>query len=43
MGAPGTLEGTYLGMVEHNVDTIVAALGGTPGNRQISPSEPGKR
>lgn len=26
MGAPGTLEGTYRGMVEHNVRTIVKAL-----------------
>ncbi|MCC7023573.1 MAG: zinc ABC transporter substrate-binding protein [Thermomicrobiales bacterium] len=26
MGAEGTLEGTYLGMVRHNVDTIVSAL-----------------
>ncbi len=26
MGADGTLEGTYVGMVRHNVDTIVAAL-----------------
>jgi manganese/zinc/iron transport system substrate-binding protein len=26
MGAPGTPEGTYPGMVRHNVDTIVAAL-----------------
>ncbi|HYF95532.1 MAG TPA: zinc ABC transporter substrate-binding protein [Symbiobacteriaceae bacterium] len=26
MGAPGTPEGTYLGMVRHNVDTIVKAL-----------------
>ncbi len=26
MGAPGTPEGTYLGMVRHNVDTIVGAL-----------------
>ena len=26
MGAPGTPEGTYDGMVRHNVDTIVAAL-----------------
>ena len=26
MGADGTPEGTYLGMVRHNVDTIVAAL-----------------
>jgi manganese/zinc/iron transport system substrate-binding protein len=26
MGSPGTPEGTYIGMVRHNVDTIVAAL-----------------
>lgn len=26
MGAPGTSEGTYIGMVRHNVRTIVAAL-----------------
>jgi manganese/zinc/iron transport system substrate-binding protein len=26
MGKPGTPEGTYLGMVRHNVDTIVGAL-----------------
>lgn len=26
MGAPGTPEGTYIGMVRHNVDTIVNAL-----------------
>ena len=26
MGQAGTPEGTYVGMVRHNVDTIVAAL-----------------
>jgi manganese/zinc/iron transport system substrate-binding protein len=26
MGAPGSPEGTYPGMVRHNVDTIVEAL-----------------
>ena len=26
MGAAGTMEGTYIGMVKHNVNTIVAAL-----------------
>ena len=26
MGDPGTEEGTYIGMVRHNVDTIVKAL-----------------
>jgi len=29
MGAAGTPEGTYLGMVRHNIDTIVAALAPT--------------
>jgi manganese/zinc/iron transport system substrate-binding protein len=28
MGSEGTLEGTYVGMVKHNIDTIVSALGG---------------
>lgn len=28
MGAPGTYEGSYLGMIDHNVTTIVRALGG---------------
>ncbi len=28
MGAPGTYEGTYIGMIDHNVTTIVRALGG---------------
>ncbi len=27
MGEPGTPEGTYIGMMRHNVDTIVGALG----------------
>jgi manganese/zinc/iron transport system substrate-binding protein len=26
MGDPGTVEGTYIGMVKHNIDTIVSAL-----------------
>lgn len=26
MGSPGTPEGTYIGMVQHNIDTIVSAL-----------------
>lgn len=29
MGTPGTYEGSYLGMIDHNVTTIAAALGGT--------------
>lgn len=28
MGSPGTYEGTYLGMIDHNVTTITRALGG---------------
>ena len=30
MGKPGTYEGTYLGMMDHNASTIARALGGTP-------------
>jgi len=35
MGAPGTYEGTWLGMIDHNMTTIARALGGsaTPGGR----------
>lgn len=29
MGPPGTIEGTYLGMLRHNARTITAALGGS--------------
>jgi manganese/zinc/iron transport system substrate-binding protein len=29
MGNPGTPEGTYVGMVRHNIDTIVGALSGS--------------
>jgi manganese/zinc/iron transport system substrate-binding protein len=29
MGAAGSYEGTYLGMIDHNVTTITRALGGT--------------
>jgi manganese/zinc/iron transport system substrate-binding protein len=28
MGLPGTYEGTYIGMIEHNANTLVRALGG---------------
>jgi manganese/zinc/iron transport system substrate-binding protein len=28
MGAPGTYEGTYVGMIDHNATTIARALGG---------------
>ena len=34
MGSPGTEEGTYIGMVRHNVDTIVGALSGEDGVAQ---------
>jgi manganese/zinc/iron transport system substrate-binding protein len=30
MGTPGTYEGTYVGMIDHNVTTIAHALGGNP-------------
>ena len=30
MGRPGSPEGTYIGMIEHNARTISEALGGTP-------------
>lgn len=30
MGAAGTYEGTYIGMIDHNVTVIARALGGTP-------------
>lgn len=30
MGPPGTYEGTYIGMIDHNVTEIAAALGGMP-------------
>ncbi|WP_273522108.1 metal ABC transporter solute-binding protein, Zn/Mn family [Rhodosalinus sediminis] len=29
MGEPGTYEGTYIGMIDHNATTIARALGGT--------------
>lgn len=29
MGAPGTYEGTYVGMLDHNASTITSGLGGT--------------
>lgn len=28
MGTPGTYEGTYIGMIDHNVTVITDALGG---------------
>jgi len=35
MGAPGTYEGTYIGMVDHNVTVIARALGGDPPPRGL--------
>lgn len=36
MGRPGTYEGTYVGMIDHNVTTIVRALGGNAPERGMS-------
>jgi manganese/zinc/iron transport system substrate-binding protein len=36
MGAPGTYEGTYLGMIDHNVTTITRALGGDAPERGLN-------
>ncbi|MFA5506274.1 MAG: zinc ABC transporter substrate-binding protein [Vulcanimicrobiota bacterium] len=36
MGEPGTYEGTYLGMIDHNVTTIVRALGGQAPERGMN-------
>ncbi len=33
MGAPGTYEGTYIGMIDHNATVIARALGGTAPER----------
>lgn len=38
MGQAGTPEGTYLGMVRHNVDTIVGALTGTATSHDAIPA-----
>ncbi len=35
MGAPGTYEGTYIGMIDHNATVIARALGGTAPERGI--------
>lgn len=35
MGPEGTYEGTYLGMIDHNVTTIARALGGTAPERGL--------
>jgi manganese/zinc/iron transport system substrate-binding protein len=39
MGEPGTPEGTYIGMVQHNVTTIVTALGGTVADTELAAQE----
>lgn len=36
MGAPGTYEGTYVGMIDHNVTTITRALGGVAPERGMN-------
>lgn len=36
MGEPGTYEGTYIGMIDHNITVIARALGGTPPARGMS-------
>ena len=42
MGRPGTYEGTYVGMIDHNVTLIARALGGsTPAARVERPAGPG--
>ena len=36
MGKPGTYEGTYIGMIDHNVTTITRALGGQVPERGLN-------
>ena len=36
MGIPGSYEGTYLGMIDHNTTTIARALGGTAPEKGMS-------
>ena len=36
MGQPGTYEGTYLGMIDHNATTIARSLGGTAPERGMA-------
>ncbi|MBT8460620.1 MAG: zinc ABC transporter substrate-binding protein [Boseongicola sp.] len=36
MGQPGTYEGTYIGMIDHNATTIANALGGTAPARGLN-------
>lgn len=35
MGAPGSYEGTYIGMIDHNITVIARALGGNPPPRGL--------
>jgi len=46
MGKPGTYEGTYIGMIDHNVTTIAHALGGQVPERglngKLTPNKEGK-
>jgi manganese/zinc/iron transport system substrate-binding protein len=36
MGRPGTYEGTYIGMLDHNITTITRALGGQAPERGLN-------
>ncbi|MEQ9694446.1 zinc ABC transporter substrate-binding protein [Shimia sp. SDUM112013] len=36
MGTPGTYEGTYLGMIDHNITVIASALGGSAPARGLN-------
>ena len=36
MGQPGTYEGSYIGMIDHNVTAIARALGGEAPERGLS-------
>jgi manganese/zinc/iron transport system substrate-binding protein len=36
MGSDGTYEGTYIGMIDHNITTIVRALGGKTPERGLN-------
>ncbi len=36
MGEPGTYEGTYIGMIDHNVTVIAGALGGQVPERGLN-------
>ena len=38
MGAPGTYEGTYIGMIDHNATTIASAVGGVAPERGMTGS-----